>query len=101
MTLSPVQAAPARDTLARRFVSLDTVASELDVSADTAWELIRSGRLPAIRIGGSQWRVERSVLTEFASAASPVTRAAAPVRPSRGRTSHAVTTRKRSLAPTS
>lgn len=46
-----------------RFMRLDDVADELNVSMPQARALVRSGELPAIKVGGrGVWRVER---TEF------------------------------------
>ncbi|WP_343895129.1 helix-turn-helix domain-containing protein, partial [Janibacter melonis] len=49
--------------MAKRFVPLSEVAETLDISAAQAYALVRSGELPAIKVGGrGQWRVE---LTEL------------------------------------
>jgi excisionase family DNA binding protein len=49
-----------------RFLLLADVATELSVSVAQAYALVRSGDLPAIKVGGrGQWRVERSVLEEY------------------------------------
>jgi excisionase family DNA binding protein len=41
----------------------------LNVSASQAYALVRSGELPAIKVGGrGQWRVERSVLESYIEA---------------------------------
>ncbi len=49
-----------------RFLTLADVAETLNVSAAQAYALVRSGDLPAIKVGGrGQWRVESSVLEEF------------------------------------
>lgn len=49
-----------------RFLRLDDVAEELNTSASQAYALVRSGDLPAIKIGGrGQWRVEASALEDF------------------------------------
>ena len=53
-----------------RFLTLDDVAEELSVSRAQAYALVRSGALPAIKIGGrGQWRVERVKLEEYIDAA--------------------------------
>ncbi|MBD5830475.1 helix-turn-helix domain-containing protein [Janibacter melonis] len=45
--------------MAKRFVPLSEVAETLDISAAQAYALVRSGELPAIKVGGrGQWRVE-------------------------------------------
>lgn len=52
--------------MAARFLTLADVAETLNVSAAQAYALVRSGDLPAIKVGGrGQWRVEASVLEEY------------------------------------
>ncbi|BCB79733.1 helix-turn-helix domain-containing protein [Phytohabitans flavus] len=49
-----------------RFLLLSDVAAELNVSDSQVYHMVRSGDLPAIKIGGrGQWRVERSKLEEY------------------------------------
>jgi len=49
-----------------RFLLLSDVATELNVSDSQVYHLVRSGELPAIKIGGrGQWRVERAKLEEY------------------------------------
>lgn len=49
-----------------RFLQLSDVAAELNVSDSQVYHMVRSGELPAIKIGGrGQWRVERSRLEEY------------------------------------
>ena len=49
-----------------RFLQLDDVATELAVSQSQVYHMVRSGELPAIKIGGrGQWRVERAKLEEY------------------------------------
>ncbi|WP_460459500.1 helix-turn-helix transcriptional regulator [Angustibacter peucedani] len=49
-----------------RFLTLPDVAEQLNVSAAQAYALVRSGDLPAIKIGGrGQWRVEASELEAY------------------------------------
>lgn len=49
-----------------RFLLLSDVAAELNVSDSQVYHLVRSGELPAIKIGGrGQWRVERTRLEEY------------------------------------
>lgn len=49
-----------------RFLPLTDVAEILNVSAAQAYALVRSGELPAIKVGGrGQWRVETSQLEEY------------------------------------
>lgn len=51
---------------APRFLSLTDVAEILAISASQTYALVRSGELPAIKIGGKgTWRVERSALEEY------------------------------------
>ena len=50
----------------KRFLQLSDVAEILDISLAQAYALVRSGELPAIKVGGrGQWRVERVQLEEF------------------------------------
>ena len=52
--------------MAPRFITLADVATELAISADQAYALVRSGELPAIQIGGrGQWRIEVAELDKF------------------------------------
>ena len=52
-----------------RFLTLADTAEVLNVSANQAYALVRSGELPAIKIGGNgHWRVERSVLESYIEA---------------------------------
>lgn len=54
------------DGLKPRFMSLNDVATELNITYVQASALVRRGDLPAIRIGGrGVWRVERSRLEEY------------------------------------
>ncbi|GIJ33091.1 helix-turn-helix domain-containing protein [Micromonospora sediminimaris] len=49
-----------------RFLLLSDVATELNVSDSQVYHMVRSGELPAIKIGGrGQWRVERVRLEEY------------------------------------
>jgi excisionase family DNA binding protein len=49
-----------------RFLQLADVAEVLNISASQTYALVRSGELPAIKIGGrGQWRVERNQLEEY------------------------------------
>ena len=61
---------PGAGTLARvpppRFLQLADVAEVLNISAAQVYALVRSGDLPAIKIGGrGQWRVESSQLEDY------------------------------------
>ncbi|NHI19780.1 helix-turn-helix domain-containing protein [Phycicoccus endophyticus] len=50
----------------RRFIPLTEVSEILDISAAQAYALVRSGELPAIKVGGrGQWRVETSELESY------------------------------------
>lgn len=52
----------------RRFLTLADVAEVLNTSANQVYALVRSGDLPAIKIGGrGQWRVEESELDDYIS----------------------------------
>ncbi|GIE88111.1 transcriptional regulator, AlpA family [Actinoplanes regularis] len=52
-----------------RFLLLSDVAAELNVSDSQVYHMVRSGELPAIKIGGrGQWRVERARLEEYIQA---------------------------------
>jgi excisionase family DNA binding protein len=49
-----------------RFLQLADVAEMLNISSSQAYALVRSGDLPAIKIGGrGQWRVEVSELERY------------------------------------
>ena len=49
-----------------RFLTLEDVATYLNVSVPQAYSLVRSGRLPAIKIGGrGVWRVDREQLEAY------------------------------------
>ena len=49
-----------------RFLQLAEVAEVLNISGAQAYALVRSGELPAIKIGGrGQWRVEASELETY------------------------------------
>jgi excisionase family DNA binding protein len=52
-----------------RFLTLGDTAEILNISAGEALELVRTGELPAIKIGGGGvWRVERVVLESYIEA---------------------------------
>jgi excisionase family DNA binding protein len=49
-----------------RFLTLADVAAVLNISDSQTYALVRSGELPAIKIGGrGQWRVEREQLESY------------------------------------
>lgn len=57
-----------RDDLTR-FLTIADTAEVLNVSVSHAYSLVRSGELPAIRIGSrGQWRIEKSVLESYIEA---------------------------------
>ena len=52
--------------MARRFIPLTEVSEILDVSSAQAYALVRTGDLPAIKVGGrGQWRVETTELESY------------------------------------
>jgi excisionase family DNA binding protein len=49
-----------------RFLLMSDVAEHLNVSMSQVYHMVRSGELPAIKIGGrGQWRIERAKLEEY------------------------------------
>jgi excisionase family DNA binding protein len=49
-----------------RFLQLEEVAEELAVTQSQVYHMVRSGELPAIKVGGrGQWRVERTKLEAY------------------------------------
>ena len=59
-----------------RFLQLADVAEILNISAAQTYALVRSGELPAIKIGGrGQWRVESSALEDYIARCYEQTRA--------------------------
>lgn len=59
-----------------RFLQLTDVADVLNISASQTYALVRSGELPAIKVGGrGQWRVETSALEEYIQRCYAQTRA--------------------------
>ena len=52
-----------------RFLTLADAAEVLAISVNQAYAIVRSGELPAIKIGGhGQWRVERAMLESYIEA---------------------------------
>jgi excisionase family DNA binding protein len=50
----------------KRFLQLADVAEVLNISASQTYALVRSGDLPAIKVGGrGQWRVEGTELENY------------------------------------
>ena len=61
---------------AQRFLQLTDVAEILNISASQTYALVRSGELPAIKIGGrGQWRVEATALEDYIQRCYAETRA--------------------------
>ena len=49
-----------------RFLTLVDVAEILNISASQAYALVRTGEIPAIKVGGNgHWRVERDLLERY------------------------------------
>jgi excisionase family DNA binding protein len=49
-----------------RFLLMSDVADLLNVSMSQVYHMVRSGELPAIKVGGrGQWRIERSKLEDY------------------------------------
>ncbi|MDO7881187.1 helix-turn-helix domain-containing protein [Antiquaquibacter soli] len=58
-----------------RFLTLADTAELLNITPRQAYALVRSGELPAIKVGASgQWRIERSVLESYIEAMYEETR---------------------------
>ena len=54
--------------MAARFMTMQDVADELATSLSQIYHMVRSGELPATKIGGrGQWRIERARLEEYIS----------------------------------
>lgn len=54
------------DDVTPRFLQLADVAEVLNISSAQVYAIVRSGELPAIKIGGrGQWRVEASELEGY------------------------------------
>ena len=69
---------------AQRFLQLSDVAEVLNISASQTYALVRSGELPAIKIGGrGQWRVESSALEDYIARCYEQTRAFVAAHPAR------------------
>ncbi len=57
------------DAPGARFLTLADAAEVLNISVGQAYGLVRSGQLPAIKVGArGQWRVERTVLESYIEA---------------------------------
>lgn len=60
------QPVPENGSLAPRYLKLDDVAAYLSVSVPQVYALVRSGELPAIKLGGrGVWRVDRAKLDAY------------------------------------
>jgi excisionase family DNA binding protein len=58
-----------------RFLTISDTAEDLNISVSQAYALVRSGELPAIKIGAhGHWRIERSVLESYIEAMYEETR---------------------------
>ncbi len=67
----------------KRFLQLTDVAEILNISASQTYALVRSGELPAIKIGGrGQWRVESTALEDYITRLYAETRAFVGAQPS-------------------
>jgi excisionase family DNA binding protein len=63
---SPMKEEPAPEGGETRFLTLEDVAIYLNVSVPQVYSLVRSGALPAIKIGGRGiWRVDRRQLDAY------------------------------------
>ncbi len=52
--------------MTQRFIQLADVSEILNISSAQAYALVRSGELPAIKVGGrGQWRIEASELESY------------------------------------
>lgn len=52
--------------MSQRFIQLADVSEVLNISSAQAYALVRSGELPAIKVGGrGQWRIEASELESY------------------------------------
>ena len=52
-----------------RFLTLADIAEILNISTNQAYSLVRSGELPAIKVGEKgRWRIERSMLESYIDA---------------------------------
>ena len=66
-----------------RFLQLADVAEILNISSAQAYALVRSGDLPAIKVGGrGQWRVESEQLEGYIQRMYAATRAFVSAHPS-------------------
>ena len=62
--MAPKEKTPSE--IAPRYLTLDDVAAYLSTSVPQVYALVRSGELPAIKLGGrGVWRVDREKLDAF------------------------------------
>jgi excisionase family DNA binding protein len=62
----PIEARTNPSMPTQRFLQLTEVSEVLNISAAQAYALVRSGELPAIKVGGrGQWRVEVTELENY------------------------------------
>jgi excisionase family DNA binding protein len=62
----PIEARTNPSMPTQRFLQLTEVSEVLNISAAQAYALVRSGELPAIKVGGrGQWRVETTELETY------------------------------------
>lgn len=74
----------------QRFLQLADVAETLNISASQVYALVRSGDLPAVKIGGrGQWRVEITALEAYIARLYEDTRAFVEAHPFTGADSDA------------
>ena len=67
----------------KRFIQLTEVAEILDISSAQTYALVRSGELPAIKLGGrGHWRVEITALEDYIQRMYAATRAFVSAHPS-------------------
>jgi excisionase family DNA binding protein len=71
-----------RPRIEPRYLRLEDVATYLSTSVSQAYALVRSGELPAIKLGGrGAWRVDRQKLDEFVDRLEQETQAWAKAHP--------------------
>ena len=68
--------APAEETIEPRLFTIADVARYLSVSESQVYALVRSGQLPAVKLGGrGVWRIDRQRLDDFIERLHEETRA--------------------------
>ena len=64
--MTPKEKDSKASDLAPRYLKLEDVAAYLSVSVPQVYALVRSGKLPAVKIGGrGVWRVDREKLDTY------------------------------------